>query len=338
MYVFFLQRCYFLNHQMGCLVEVVVVVCINSGCTESRLLYRRPLLPIRMSYSINPRIIPSRAHFRVFLEVNKDDVTHRFVGAGGKRIICLPHETSYGVGFENLTNRKCMVEIVIGDVVLGDFIVSPRSTVVIKRGSKRDKSLVFISNKSDIAEHLGVTDLNLLGSGEIYVSVRPELVPVEERYSSRRNKGGSFVSASANNDWTIDKGMSVVSDGVNYMSKGGAVTNAAGVNKMTNNDCSIDKGMSLVYDGVNYMSKGGAVTNAAGVNKMTECSEVDGSTVLGEATGQRFHLSPKFPTLGCHMFHFLLQVGDPDRNVVYNGHMDDNGSPLTRASSYTLLE
>ena len=308
-----------------------MVVCINSGCTESFLLYRRPLLPIRMSYSITSRIIPSRAHFRVFLEVNKDDVTHRFVGAGGKRIICLPHETSYGVGFENLTNRKCMVEIVIGDVVLGDFIVSPRSTVVIKRGSKRDKSLVFISNKSDIAEHLGLPDLNLLGSGEIYVSVRPELVPVEERYSSRRNKGGSFVSASANNDF-------LVSDGVNNMSNGGAVTNAAGVNKMTNNDCSIDKGTTLVCDGVNYMSKSGAVTNAAGVNKMTECSEVDGSTVLGEATGQRFHLSPKFPTLGCHMFHFLLQVGDLDRNVVYNGHMDDNGSPLSRPSPYTILE
>ena len=172
----------------------------------------------------------------------------------------------------------------------------------------------------------------------IFVSVRPQRAPLEERYYSRRNKGGSFVSASANNDWTIDKGMSVVSDGVNYMSKGGAVTNAAGVNKMTNNDCSIDKGTSLVYDGVNYMSKGGAVTNAAGVNKMTECSEVDGSTVLGEATGQRFHLSPKFPTLGCHMFHFLLQVGDLDRNVVYNGHMDDNGSPLTRPSPYSILE
>merc|ERR1739840_38528 len=67
----------------------------------------------------------------------------------------------------------------------------------------------------------------------------PELVPVEERYSSRRNKGGSFVSASANNDF-------------------------------------------FVSDGVNNMSKGGAVTSAAGVNKMTECSEVDGSTVLGE--------------------------------------------------------
>ena len=294
-------------------------------------MYHRPLLPIRMSCSISSRIIPSREHFRVFLEVYKDDVMHRFVGAGGKRLISLPHETSYGVGIENLTIRKCMVEIVIGDVVLGEFIISPRATVVIKRGSKHDKSLVFISNRSDIAEHLGLPDPKLLGSGEIYVSVRPQLVPVEERYSSRRNKGGSFVSASANNDF-------LVSDGVNNMSNGGAVTNAAGVNKMTNNDCSIDKGTTLVCDGVNYMSKSGAVTNAAGVNKMTECSEVDGSTVLGEATGQRFHLSPKFPTLGCHMFHFLLQVGDLDRNVVYNGHMDDNGSPLSRPSPYTILE
>ena len=216
---------------------------------------------------------------------------HRFVGAGGKRLISLPHETSYGVGFENLTNRKCMVEIVIGDVVLGDFIISPRATVVIKRGSKHDKSLVFISNSSDIAEHLGLPDPKLLGSGEIFVSVRPQVVPVEERYSSRRNKGGFVACASANNDWSTD-GMSVVSDGVKCMSKGGAVTNAAGV-------------------------------------KMSESMEVDGSTVLGEATGQRFHLSPKFRTLGCHMFHFLLQVGDLDRNVVYNGHMDDDGSPLS---------
>ena len=168
--------------------------------------------------------------------------------------------------------------------------------MVIKRGSKHDKSLVFISNSSDIVEHLALPDPKLLGSGEIFVSVRPQVVPVEERYSLRRNKGGSFVSASANNDWTIDKGMSVVSDGVNYM------------------------------------SKGGAVTNAAGVNKVAECLEVDGSTVLGEATGQRFHLSPKFPTLGCHVFHFLLQVGDLDQNVVYNGHLDDDGSPLSSPS------
>ena len=299
MYVFFLQRCYFLNHQMGCLVEVVVVVCINSGCTESFLLYRRPLLPIRMSYSITPRIIPSRAHFRVFLEVNKDDVTHRFVGAGGKRIICLPHETSYGVGIENLTTRKCTFEIMIGDVVLGEFNLSPRSKGVIKGtlikgGSKHDKSLVFISNRSDIAEHLGLPDHKLLGSGEIFVSVRPQVVPVEERYSSRRNKGGSFACASANNVCLSD-GMRVVSDGVKCMSKGGAVVMAAG-------------------------------------DKMTESMDVDGSTVLGEATGQRFHQSAKFRTLGCHVFHFLLQVGDLDQNVVYNGHLDDDGSPLSSPS------
>ena len=182
-------------------------------------MFRRPLLPISMFTSISSRIIPSREQFRVFLEVYKDDVTHRFVGAGGKRLICLPHETSYGVGIENLTNRKCTVEIVIGDVVLGEFNLSPRSKGVIKRGSKHDKSLVFISNRSDIAEHLGLPDPKLLGSGEIFVSVRPQVVPVEERYSSRRNKGGFFACASANNDCSSD-GMSVVSDGVKCMSKG----------------------------------------------------------------------------------------------------------------------
>ena len=81
-------------------------------------MFRRPLLPISMFTSISSRIIPSRDQFRVFLEVYKDDVTHRFVGAGGKRLICLPHETSYGVGIENLKTRKCTFEIVIGDVVL----------------------------------------------------------------------------------------------------------------------------------------------------------------------------------------------------------------------------
>ena len=134
------------------------------------------VVPISMFTSISSRIIPSREQFRVFLEVYKDDVTHRFVGAGGKRVICLPHETSYGVGIENLTNRKCTVEIVIGDVVLGDFNLSPRSKGVIKGtlikgGSKHNKSLVFISNRSDIAEHLGLPDPKL-GSGEIFVSVR----------------------------------------------------------------------------------------------------------------------------------------------------------------------
>ena len=259
-------------------------------------------VPISMFTSISSRIIPSREQFRVFLEVYKDDVTHRFVGAGGKRVICLPHETSYGVGIENLTNRKCTFEIVIGDVLLGEFNLSPRSKGVIKRGSKHDKSLVFISNRSDIANHLGLPDPKLLGSGEIFVSVRPQVVPVEERYSSRRNKGGSFTSATVNDDDDDD-----------------------------------DDDDDWTTDGVKFMSKGGAVTIAAGV-KMSECVDVDGATVLGEATGQRFHLSPKFRTLGCHMFHFLLQVGDLDRNVVYNGHLDDDGSPLSRPSPYAILE
>ena len=269
-------------------------------------MFRRPLLPISMFTSISSRIIPSREQFRVFLEVYKDDVMHRFVGAGGKRLICLPHETSYGVGIENLTNRKCMVEIVIGEVVLGEFIIPPRATAVIKRGSKHDKSLVFISNSSDIAEHLGLPPK--LGSDEIFVSVRPQVIPIEERYSPfLRRGGGTFGIATANNvrnEFCTDE-MSVVSDSVRSKSKSG----------------------------------GGANVLAAGVKMSTNESEVDGSTVLGEATGQRFHLSPKFRTLGCHMFHFLLQVGDLDRNVVYNGHMDDDGSPLSSPSCtpYSIL-
>ena len=268
-------------------------------------MYHRPLLPIRMFSSISSRIIPSREQFRVFLEANKDDVMHRFVGAGKKRLICLPHETSYGVGIENLTNRKCMVEIVIGEVVLGEFIISPRATVVIKRGSKHDKSLVFISNSSDIAEHLGLPPK--LGSDEIFVSVRPQVIPIEERYSPfLRRGGGTFGIATANNvrNQFCTDGMSVVSDSVRSKSKSG----------------------------------GGANVRAAGGVKMSNESEVDGSTVLGEATGQRFHLSPKFRTLGCHMFRFLLQVGDLNQNVMYNGHLDDDGSPISRRFPYTILE
>ena len=72
-----------------------------------------------------------------------------------------------------------------------------------------------------------------------------------------------------------------------------------------------DKGMSVVSDGVkkNIQVK----KKVERTQQMSESMEVDGSTVLGEATGQRFHLSPKCRTFGCHMFHFLLQVGDLDR-------------------------
>ena len=233
---------------------------------------------------------------------------HRFVGAGGKRLICLPHETSYGVGIENKTNRKCMVEIVIVEVVLGDFIISPRATVVIKRGTKDDKTLVFISNSSDIAEHLG---LPKLGSDEIFVSVRPQVIPIEERYSPfLRRGGGTFGIATANNvrNQFCTDGMSVVSDSMR------------------------SAGAASVCGGEDHHVR------AAGGVKMSNESEVDGSTVLGEATGQRFHLSPKFRTLGCHMFRFLLQVGELNQNVVYNGHLDDDGSPMSRPFPYTILE
>ena len=244
---------------------------------------------------------------------------HRFVGAGGKRLICLPHETSYGLGIENKTNRKCMVEIVIGEVVLGDFIISPRATVVIKRGTKDDKSLVFISNTSDIAEHLGLPDPKL-GSDEIFVSVRPQLIPIEERYSPfLRRGGGTFGIASAFGTANVRRanqfgtacvdGMSVVSDSVR--SAGAAAVCVSG--------------------GEDHHS------SAGGAKKSNE-SVVDGSTVLGKATGQRLHMSSKIPTLGCHMFRFLLQVGDLNQNVMYNGHLDDYGSPISRRVPYTILE
>ena len=283
-------------------------------------MYHRPLLPIRMFSTISSHIIPSREQFRVFLEAYKDDVMHRFVGAGGKRLICLPHETSYGLGIENKTNRKCLAEIVIGEVVLGDFIIFPRDTVVIKRGTKDDKSLVFISNTSDIAEHLGLPDPKL-GSAEIFVSLRPQLIPIEERYSPfLRRGGGTFGIASAFGTANVRRanefgtacyevdGLSVVSDSVR--SAGAAAV------------CGEDH---------HVRAAGG------GVKKSNE-SVVDGSTVLGKATGQLLHMSPKFRTLGCHMFRFLLQVGDLNQNVIYNGHLDDNGSPISRRFPYTILE
>ena len=76
-----------------------------------------------------------------------------------------------------------------------------------------------------------------------------------------------------------------------------------------------------VSSGEDHSAAGGAV-------KKSNESVVDGSTVLGKATGQRLHMSPKFRTLGCHMFRFLLQVGDLNQNVMYNGHVDDDGSPI----------
>ena len=78
-------------------------------------------------------------------------------------------------------------------------------------------------------------------------------------------------------------------------------------------------------------------SSAGGAKKSNE-SVVDGSTVLGKATGQRLHMSSKFPTLGCHMFRFLLQVGDLNLNVIYNGYLDDDGSPISRPFPYTILE
>ena len=177
------------------------MMCINGGCVsgfEVVLLVLSSLMcPLRYSSIRMASSIPPREQFRVFLEAYKNDVSHRFVGCGRKRLIFLPHDTSYGLGIENKTNRKCLAEIVIGEVILGVFIVFPRDTIIIKRGTKDDKSLVFISNTSDIAEHLGLPDPKL-GSDEIFVSLRPQLIPIEERYSPfLRRGGGTFGIASA---------------------------------------------------------------------------------------------------------------------------------------------
>ena len=104
-------------------------------------------------------------------------------------------------------------------------------------------------------------------------------------------------------------------------------------------------GMSVVSDSVRSagaaavcVSGGEDHHSSAGGAKKSNESVVDGSTVLGKATGQRLHMSSKFRTLGCHMFRFLLQVGDLNLNVIYNGHLDDDGSPISRPFPYTILE
>ena len=168
-----------------------------------------------------------------------------------------------------------------------------------------------------------------LGSGEIFVSLRPQLIPVEERlYPFSRRGGGSnkygiasafgtanqFGTASANQFGTAcADGMKVVADSWETRSAGAQPVCVSG------------------SSGEDHSAAGGAV-------KKSNESVVDGSTVLGKPTGQRLHMSSKFPTLGCHMFRFLLQVGDLNLNVIYNGHLDDDGSPISRPFPYTILE
>ena len=296
--------------------------------------------------------VATREQFRVFLESYKNEVSQRFVGCGRKRIILLGHETSYGVGIENKTNHKCLAEVVIGDVILGVFVLFPRETIIIKRGTKDDKSLVFISNTSDIATQIGCPPVS--GSGEIYVSLRPQLIPAGEFPSMLPFPRGSSVNkygtALATNP-TIH-GMKVVSDGPisKTRSAGGAFNNSVVA------DC-VDGGsrtcggemFSGIRCGEDIRSRtcGGEMFSgircdedirSAGVTTVKKSNEnVDGSTVLGMPTGQRFQQSSIFPTLGCHNFRFLLQVGDSSRNVIYNGFQDDDGSPISRFFPYSVL-
>ena len=53
-----------------------------------------------------------------------------------------------------------------------------------------------------------------------------------------------------------------------------------------------------------------------------------GVTVHGASIGQAMSLTPAFTTLRCHSFYFKLLLGDPSRNVIYDGCMDDFGLPI----------
>jgi len=270
-------------------------------------------------YSITMSNVPTRDQFRVFLESYKNDVSQRFVGCGRKRLIYLGHESSYGVGIENKTNSKCLAEVVIGDVILGVFVLLPRETIIIKRGVKDDRSLVFISNTSDLAAQVGLP--RVTGSGEIYVSLRPQHMSVEEypggSSSPFRSTMGSGKYGTANQYGAASvtppmmSGMKVVTD-------------------------TISESRSAGFDCVDGPTSSIRSAGAPPVKKSTEV-HVDGSTILGLPTGQRFQMLPNFSTLGCHLFRFLLQVGDSNRNVHYNGFLDDDGSPFSRCSPYSVL-
>ena len=82
-------------------------------------------------------------------------------------------------------------------------------------------------------------------------------------------------------------------------------------------------------------------TDVCGIKVSVDACNTDkqngGLTVFGSPSGQRLSVTSNFPTLGCHNFHFKLQVGQPSRNVVYNGHLDDNGLPIAKPFPYSVL-
>ena len=81
------------------------------------------------------------------------------------------------------------------------------------------------------------------------------------------------------------------------------------------------------------MFKSGTGGNVCGMKVATDYHHVKpddstdgtGVTVFGPPSGQIMSRVSECATLGCHSFHFKLLVGDPSRNVLYDGHMDDNG-------------
>ena len=66
------------------------------------------------------------------------------------------HGTEYGIGIDNKTSFRCVIQIEIDGFILVDYALFPSDSVIIKRGPKEDRSLVFISSKSNVATHLGL--------------------------------------------------------------------------------------------------------------------------------------------------------------------------------------
>ena len=55
--------------------------------------------------------------------------------------------------------------------------------------------------------------------------------------------------------------------------------------------------------------------------------EGEGVTVYGPPSGQKLINVPSFETQDCHNFYFMLKVGNPNRNTLYEGPTDPNGMP-----------
>ena len=70
-----------------------------------------------------------------------------------------------------------MARVEIDGIILGEYVIFPLECIVIKRGPKEDRSLVFVSPKSSIDKELGI-DSSVPLQGDILVNIFPEDIPV----------------------------------------------------------------------------------------------------------------------------------------------------------------